>query len=226
MADFLTRLIQRSRGLSPNEQSRPKVEPLIAPLYASGRNAALSNDILEEEQFPQAELKSRMQTSVRHPNEAFSRRQGDEHASFMPPQSDEITSRDAFKIEPAGGMPDELLDTVPNPAPKITPLAQPTPMTAAPSERKTSVEIASEKNRQTDQAPLVIRPQSITLAKDAGSRQVEVEKENAAPVVRVTIGRIEVRAVNAPAPPARRATPPTPKLSLEDYLLSRNGRKG
>ena len=44
-----------------------------------------------------------------------------------------------------------------------------------------------------------------------------------APVIHVTIGRVEVRAilpaVQAPQPPAR----PSPKLSLDDYLRSRNG---
>jgi hypothetical protein len=46
------------------------------------------------------------------------------------------------------------------------------------------------------------------------------------PVVHVTIGRIEVRAVTAqdsPAPPRASAARPKPELSLEDYLKQRNG---
>ncbi|MBX9581698.1 MAG: hypothetical protein K2X87_15455, partial [Gemmataceae bacterium] len=44
------------------------------------------------------------------------------------------------------------------------------------------------------------------------------------PVVRVTIGRVEVRA-NFPSPPAGRppAGRPAPRLSLEDYLKGRAG---
>ena len=40
------------------------------------------------------------------------------------------------------------------------------------------------------------------------------------PTIRVTIGRIEVRAITPPAPPPPRATParPTPALSLDEYL--------
>ncbi len=44
-----------------------------------------------------------------------------------------------------------------------------------------------------------------------------------APIIRVSIGRIEVRAVMPPAlPPAPRATPPPPSLSLDDYLKRLN----
>jgi hypothetical protein len=43
-----------------------------------------------------------------------------------------------------------------------------------------------------------------------------------APTVQVTIGRIEVRATNAPAP-ARHTNVPAPRLSLEEYLRQRSG---
>lgn len=44
-----------------------------------------------------------------------------------------------------------------------------------------------------------------------------------APIIRVSIGRIEVRAVMPPVlPPAPRATPPPPSLSLDDYLKQLN----
>ena len=47
----------------------------------------------------------------------------------------------------------------------------------------------------------------------------------AAPTIRVSIGRIEVRAVLPPMPPARRATSSRSghKLSLEEYLKQRQG---
>ncbi len=52
------------------------------------------------------------------------------------------------------------------------------------------------------------------------------DSETAAPIVRVTIGRVEVRAQfpSAPSVPvARRPRPPA--LSLEDYLKQRSGGK-
>jgi hypothetical protein len=39
--------------------------------------------------------------------------------------------------------------------------------------------------------------------------------------VQVTIGRVEVRAVFAPAPEPAPAPPPAPTMSLEDYLRGR-----
>ncbi len=46
-----------------------------------------------------------------------------------------------------------------------------------------------------------------------------------APVIRVTIGRIEVRAVPPPAPSAPKVTPP-PRLSLEEYLRGQARSQG
>jgi hypothetical protein len=43
------------------------------------------------------------------------------------------------------------------------------------------------------------------------------------PTIRVTIGRIEVRAVSPPSPPPRRTKQPAPEMSLDDYLRARNG---
>ncbi|MCL4798474.1 MAG: hypothetical protein KJ025_02745 [Burkholderiales bacterium] len=46
------------------------------------------------------------------------------------------------------------------------------------------------------------------------------------PVVNVTIGRVEVRAVMAPLPARERRKPATPKaLSLEEYLERRHGAR-
>lgn len=51
-------------------------------------------------------------------------------------------------------------------------------------------------------------------------------QQNTAPVIKVSIGRIEVRAsVQAPAQtPVRNSPPPRPRLTLEDYLNKQNGK--
>ncbi|HEX9867320.1 MAG TPA: hypothetical protein VGC99_01785 [Candidatus Tectomicrobia bacterium] len=62
----------------------------------------------------------------------------------------------------------------------------------------------------------------------ARPREVPHVEPKATPAIHVTIGRIEVRAVMRPAPPAPRPRPtqPVPLLSLEDYLKQRNeGRR-
>jgi hypothetical protein len=43
------------------------------------------------------------------------------------------------------------------------------------------------------------------------------------PVIRVTIGRIDVRAVAPSTPTQRSSKPPTPRLSLTDYLKAQDG---
>ncbi len=45
------------------------------------------------------------------------------------------------------------------------------------------------------------------------------------PTIRVTIGRIDVRAVTPPSPPVQPTAPTQPKLSLEEYLRQHNGRR-
>jgi hypothetical protein len=45
------------------------------------------------------------------------------------------------------------------------------------------------------------------------------------PIIRVTIGRIEVRAAAPPAPPLETVAPPKPKMSLDEYLRQHNGRR-
>jgi hypothetical protein len=48
------------------------------------------------------------------------------------------------------------------------------------------------------------------------------ESEAPAPIIQVTIGRIEVRAT-PPSAPVKRGSPPASTMSLEDYLRSRSG---
>lgn len=66
---------------------------------------------------------------------------------------------------------------------------------------------------------------SMKHAADRTASRRENENDSAsAPTIRVTIGRIEVRAVHTPPPPqSKRATMPAPQVSLEDYLRKRNG---
>jgi hypothetical protein len=83
-----------------------------------------------------------------------------------------------------------------------------------------SPEHAGEQRRQLPAiTPLSMRP-------PPESRPVATaEASDSAPVIRVTIGRIDVRAVSPPQAPAPKAKPSPPALSLEDYLRSRHSGK-
>ena len=52
---------------------------------------------------------------------------------------------------------------------------------------------------------------------------VSAEPPQPTPTIQVTIGRIEVRAMPAPAPAATQARPKSPVMSLEEYLHRRGG---
>jgi hypothetical protein len=74
------------------------------------------------------------------------------------------------------------------------------------------------------QPPAVALPPA-ALRSEAESSTGAAAAEQSAPVINVTIGRVEVRAVQS-APPAARASAPKPKpLGLDDYLKQRGGRR-
>ena len=49
--------------------------------------------------------------------------------------------------------------------------------------------------------------------------------ESGPPVIHVTVGRVEVRAVTPPLPAVEPQSPPAPKLSLDEFLRQHNGRR-
>jgi hypothetical protein len=52
-------------------------------------------------------------------------------------------------------------------------------------------------------------------------------RETLAPTIRISIGRIEVRAImpSVESMPRTKSSPPAPRLTLEDYLKQRNEGK-
>lgn len=73
--------------------------------------------------------------------------------------------------------------------------------------------------------PAAVRRAADTPVDSFRSLRPTTPAQTPGPVIKVTIGRIDVRAVTPPRPPANRQSPrPEPALSLEDYLRARNGR--
>lgn len=59
--------------------------------------------------------------------------------------------------------------------------------------------------------------------RQAAARDAQRERAEVTPTINVTIGRVEVRATQAPAPAQRRAETAAPRMSLDDYLRRRSG---
>lgn len=89
--------------------------------------------------------------------------------------------------------------------------------------------------RQRAAEPLIVRPQWIWPSGPEGEKGPErgatrLEESQlrpmiSGPTIKVTIGRIDVRAVMQQVPVPEPAKTPTPRLSLDDYLRSRDGGK-
>jgi hypothetical protein len=85
--------------------------------------------------------------------------------------------------------------------------------------RAAAAGIAPRSQPRSPQAPAVVPRTSRQTARATRDHAPPAAPE---PVIEVTIGRIEVRAVPASAP-TRATRPSEPKLNLEDYLKSRHG---
>ncbi|WP_199746994.1 hypothetical protein, partial [Corallococcus sp. AB049A] len=73
--------------------------------------------------------------------------------------------------------------------------------------------------------PAAARVPSFPVQAERGgsAHGVQALESAPAPVVQVTIGRIEVRAVTPPAPARPAPARTSPSLSLDEYLRRRNG---
>ena len=129
------------------------------------------------------------------------RRRGAEPARSGEPAA--VTTR-AVAGEPAP------ISAAPPPPPPISPLIE-----VSSRERPSSSEQPSARERSS------ARPPAPPVRGRLDERVPETPAEP--PSIRVTIGRVEVRAVTPP-PPAEPPPPAKPRISLDDYLRSHRGR--
>jgi hypothetical protein len=71
--------------------------------------------------------------------------------------------------------------------------------------------------------PKAITPQAQPSFASADQQSGGIQSPALPPTIRITIGRVEVRAVVPPAPQAKPRSTHAPKLPLDEYLRSRNG---
>src|SRR6185295_12840194 len=147
--------------------------------------------------------------------EAASGQRPDENASIAPSsQGHESTYRVSPEIKPTRTLTDEARNVQHSQTSRIVPLARattPKSPVAPANDRPGLTATAADQSRRAITGPLVIRPQRLERADESNSHANEAKNDHHAPIIRVTIGRVDVRAVTQAAP-TRPAPPPAPKL--------------
>ncbi len=239
MRDFLSRLAARSLGVSPVAQ--PVVPPMFAPggfaerfepapdssrEFTAARTQAVENPTVTlettTESAPAEATRSSLladatqAVSPMEPANAF------RAANVFAEMPDSVTQDDSLEIKSKAANPSDRMPTIAH----------------GHSERETASDHLGSRVSGNGRRPLqpsanLVTPGTFTrsgretppssLSRDSGAG---IDSRAMAPVIRVTIGRVDVRAefpAAAPRPAPRQAQPPT--LSVEEYAKQRNEGK-
>ncbi|MBA2435924.1 MAG: hypothetical protein M3480_02020 [Verrucomicrobiota bacterium] len=219
MTHFLARLVERIRG------EAPRVQPIIAPRFAPAPVAEVTNEI--EAPAPVASRENETTRRNEPPADKFVRQE------IEPQRADENRHEERAVPEP-----EKLL--VPQKIPVSHPLTsivrRAGPENVAIMAKTNGARPKQSALKGTTTQPGSTPPATIRAAVARGidpgrpraeraSRRVDIqpnESNNERPIVRVTIGRIDVRAMPAPtAPPRKTPVRSEPKLTLDAYLKAR-----
>lgn len=233
MSDFLTRLVERSRDVQLTTQ--PRIPSFYAPepVSATDSNSTASAPRLEPSDPPQlVELdSSNIQTALRRNEDvsasvvASGNALGEVQARAHPPRHEVVPESPTSNRPPTASLPTKNEQQSIESKTALEPLAEPV---TAVERRAPDFSVSGKATPHAKVSPtlLTIRPRLQVPSHQAEPPLTEQRSSPAAPTIRVTIGRVEVRAV-MPAQPAPRPArhKPSPSLSLEDYLKQRDGRR-
>jgi hypothetical protein len=212
MTHFLARMVERARGTAP------RVEPIIAPRFVSA-------DSLGGEPLPEISTEIESAPPARRPAEPKAVPQPTEQRAVeQKPQSPSANGRAAEEPEIESATEALLLPQ----------MAEQTDSLVVRQGNETR-EIHDAPRKISAVQPEVTKPGSRGNFRRSATRPpatldgdlpVPNEPRGQAPIVRVTIGRIEVRAAPAPAQPRPTVRPRGPTLTLEEYQKQRKeGRR-
>jgi hypothetical protein len=209
MSDFLSNLISRSFA------TQPAIRPRLPSLFES---AAAENFSEIQSVSPMTTAAQTLPTVSTAPN-LFSR----EESSAEKPIANvsvrsHIEPKPSFNNEPAAILQPPI---TPSPRTNDKPFIEPEP-------KKIVVSATSGHDRK-NQAPTAKTQLYQEFSERAAFKPErqnsfsQIEPRPPAPTIHVTIGRVEVRAIQSAAPGPKSAKPAPPKLSLDDYLQKRDG---
>jgi hypothetical protein len=240
MSDFLTNLTARSSGFATN-----LLKPEIPSLFESPKGSA---PILDGDGGPDTHEETRAATAIplaaahrprpedQHIDEpkrdsisqAERRRAGseDRHPApqtivpYGPSEPVNAPARIQYRhqaiIEPTVGVAESLEKREPSTGPRLE-----TPA------RSLGEKAVQEKTSPEKASPLIPVVPKLELPHQAPQMDHDSEAEvfpfdQHPPIVRISIGRIDVRAVTQPPVPMRPALPASPKMTLDEYLHGKN----
>lgn len=214
MSDYLSNLLARS--FNQTEMLQPRLASLFESLSTAGETITESSLELESQsrelQLPQTEPSPSVPTlATSSPPQSV--------RPDLPPIPTQVVAEDVLVSQIS-------IEQQPTPEPTNPQIAiyQVTgSLESRPFADSQSLPLATQR-QSLDSTPPVIPTQLVPLSAPATTAIPSIKPEP--PTIRVTIGRIDVRAIASPTPPRQAPKPNIPKLSLEDYLKSRNGGKG
>ena len=201
---------QSRSGMTPQAASSPlsSVSPEVAA-RSSGEKTPQQKSIQD---LPA--LSSGDETHLASPGDAAERNRSPTHEPVIQPstiESSPPTSPEVTAQPPAGRMAQQESDH-----------EMLTPPSTGDGETYQSPRVTAERSREVTHKP-AIQPIPIEQIVPPDKTQPRASEPAEPAVIRVTIGRIEVRATTPPLPPAPRKRPQGPTLTLDDYLKQRNG---
>jgi len=206
MSHFLARLVERARGTAPC------VEPLVAPRFAPAPIVEIASDVEappaeHSDQQPTVEEKSSPRAVVQHEapaEKAQPKILRDSEKSSLPQQPEKLL------VPMEKSVVDSKAFVRPSPSDD-----RPVPAVKNGVVRRNSFTASRSKPpRPATSLTTTFR----NLERDLSTPN---ESSEESPIVRVTIGRIDVRATPPAAPSRKSSTRSEPKLTLDAYLKSR-----
>jgi hypothetical protein len=223
MSDYLTRAAQRAappamqlRPELPSFFQREKSEPALASEQAAEAPTLRpkpTSEIGTQVSSLREKITTLTQIAVSHGSQS---RTGDIGTPRMRVPSLQLRASDA-------AVPSVIkIAHEPAPAAPVPPPSQ-IPAAAAEEKRSPAAEIPVATTAPKVARLSTIVPRATARVKNRREASNPPVQHETPPAIHVTIGRVEVRAVQPPSAPARQtSSAPAPRISLDEYLRARN----
>ena len=211
MSHFLARLVERARGTAP------RVEPIVTPRFAPIPIVEIASEV----ETPSLE-RSDQQRTVKE--KSSPREVVQQEAPAEKPEAKILRESEKLSLPQ---QPEKLLVPMERSTVDSTAFVRPSPSVDRPVPAiQNGIARRNSFTASRSKRPRPATPLTTTSRNLEGDLLTPNEFPEQAPIVRVTIGRIDVRATPPAVPSRKSSTRSEPKLTLDAYLKSRReGRR-